>query len=87
MKIKLLQKYYIQCLFIDNKVSNYTESVIEFKKKFENISFLLTEYNIKKIKENLKSNYKNYTLEQLCKSIKIDNMQLIIDIFPIRVDI
>ena len=47
MKIKLLQKYYIQCLFIDNKVSNYTESAIEFKKKFENIPFLLTKYNIK----------------------------------------
>ena len=42
MKIKLLQKYFITCLLSDNKITTYTDGVIELKKKFETIKFIIT---------------------------------------------
>ena len=86
MSIKITQKYYITCLFLDNKVSSYTECLVEFNKKFEHIKFILSEDNIKKIKNSISGNYKNYTIDELCKSLKIKNKNLIVHIIPIRVN-
>ena len=42
LKIKLYQKFFTQCLFLDNKAHNYTEIKNIFQDKFKNIEYLLT---------------------------------------------
>ena len=39
MNLKIYQKYYIKCLFIDNKLKNYSECISEFKKNFLTMNF------------------------------------------------
>ena len=68
MSIKIMQKYFITCLFLNNKATTYTDCAAEFNKKFEHIKFILSEDIIKKIKNSISGNYKNYTINELCKS-------------------
>lgn len=87
MNLKICKKFYIICLFVENKAINYTDCIAIFKDNFKNNKFILTETIINKIKSNIKENYNNYNIEKLCKSIKLINNNYIIDIFPIKSDI
>ena len=39
MNIKLYQKYFAQCLILDNKCNSYTECIYKFREKFKNVNF------------------------------------------------
>jgi hypothetical protein len=84
MKLKIYQKYYIKCLFIDNKIQNYIESFKNFTDKFTNIEFILTEDDVNKIKSNLGGSVYNLSLEELCISLKRDNKDIIVESYNIK---
>ena len=84
MKLKVFQKYYIKCLIESNKISNFTEASLQFKKNFSEIDFLLKEDIIKKMLSEYKGSTKNLNIEELIRSLKINNNEIIVDIFPIK---
>lgn len=84
MDIKLYQKFYVKCLFIDNKCNNYTEVITNFKEKFKNIKFILTEEIVKKIKANTIGGIKNATIKDITQSLTLLNKDLIIDNFHVK---
>ena len=43
-----MQKMYIKCLIIDNKISNYSEAIYKFKENFKNINFYYQRIQLKK---------------------------------------
>ena len=49
MELYLYQKYYIECLFKNNKVNNYTECIQIFKEQFPKTEFSLKEDTVSKI--------------------------------------
>ena len=82
MNLKIYQRFYIQSLFIDNKVQNYVEAKNNFTNKFNNINFLLNEDNIRKIKNSILGGVNNYRIEDLCKLIGEKN-RIKVSIYPI----
>ena len=82
MNLKIYQRFYIQSLFIDNKVQNYVGAKINFTNKFNNINFLLNEDNIRKIKNSILGGVNNYGFEDLCKLIGEKN-RIKVSIYPI----
>lgn len=81
-----MQKYFIQCLIENNKVINYTDSKYQFNKRFPNIEYLISEENFKKIKTKILGSVKNISLEEICKSIKNLNNDIIVDIYNISTE-
>ena len=67
-----------------NKVTNYRDCVKKFNDTFIDKKFLLTEIIVNKLKTNIKENYNNYSIEEICNSLKINNNNYIIDIFSIK---
>ena len=59
MSLIIYHKFYIVCLFNENKVTNFTDCASIFKNEFKNIKFLLTENIVNKIKTEVKGNLKN----------------------------
>ena len=57
----------------------------KFKIYLPNKTFILNE-TVRKIKSNVKGGVKTYNLVNLCKSIKIYNKDIIIDIFPVKTE-
>lgn len=84
MSLKIFQKYYIRCLIETNKISNYSEAKIIFKKQFIDIDLILTEDTIKKLISDFKGTTKNLQIEELLNTLKINNNDVIIDIYPIK---
>lgn len=84
MKLKVFQKYYIKCLIETNKISNFTEAALSFKKNFSEIDLLLKEDTIKKLFSKYKGSNKNLNIEEVIRSLKINNNNIIVDIFPIK---
>ena len=84
MKLKVFQKYYIKCLIESNKISNFTEASLQLKKNFSEIELLLKEDTIKKMLSEYKGSTKNLNIEELIRSLKINNNEIIVDIFPIK---
>ena len=82
MNLKIYQRFYIQSLFIGNKVQNYVEAKNNFTNKFNNINFLLNEDNIRKIKNSILGGVNNYGFEDLCKLIGEKN-RIKVSIYPI----
>ena len=66
MNLKIYQKFYTKCLFIDNKIQNYIEAYDNFKKICPNIKFILNEYETTKIKSIIGGGINNLSLEELC---------------------
>ena len=86
MNSKHFQKLFIQCLYEDNIVNDYLECMQKFKLYFPNNTFILNEEIVRKIKFNIKGGVKAYNIEDLCKSIKIYNKDIIVDIFPVKTE-
>ena len=80
----LYQKYFIECLFLDNKCNNYTDCLMIFSEKFKNIKFLLSEDIVKKIKSKCIGGIKNSTISEVINSLKLINKNMIIDVFKIK---
>ena len=53
MNIKLYQKFYVQCLLLDNKVYNYTDCIFIFNQKFHDKNFKITDDIFRKMKSNI----------------------------------
>ena len=70
INLKIYQKFYIQYLFEEGKINNFTEASEYFKKKFPKAEFKLKEDNIKKIKKNIYGKTNNLSIEEICKSLK-----------------
>lgn len=87
LNMKIYQKYYVKCLFLDKKANNYTDCVTIFKNKFKDKKFILTEVIVNKIKSAIMENYNNYTIEEICNSLKNISSDYRIDIFPIKIEI
>ena len=85
--MKIYQKYYVKCLFLDKKVNNYNDCITIFKNKFKDKKFILTEVIVNKIKSAIMENYNNYTIEEICNSLKNISSDYRIDIFPIKIEI
>ena len=68
MNLIIFQKYYVRCLFNDNKVKNYTDCVNIFKNIFTNnnfnINFKLSENIVNKIKTEVKGTMKIILLKR-----------------------
>ena len=84
MNLKIYQKFYTRCLYVDNKIKNYTEAIEIFQKKFPNIDFILSEMDCLKIKSNLSGTINNLSLEELCLKLKQNNKDIIIDSYIIK---
>ena len=84
MNLKLYQKFYTRCLYLDNKIKNYTEAIEIFQKKFPKIDYILTEMDCLKIKSHLSGSINNLSLEDLCLNIKHNNKDIIIDSYTIK---
>ena len=84
MKLWLNQKYYIKCLFSDNKVQNYVDCIEKFNIRFNNIKFVLKEECIRKIKTSVLGTVNNKTIFDICNSLKLNNKDLIVNIYPIH---
>lgn len=83
MELRLYQTYYIKCLIIDNKIRDYTDAnekfYIRFKKKL-----ILNEEYFRKIKYNILGGVNNMSLEDICKSLKINDNDIRVDIYTIK---
>lgn len=82
----IFQKFYIKCLVLDNKITNYTDAIFNFKKDFKDINFLLTKDDVNYIKNANTENTNNLTIEELTKSLKTFREDIIIDIYPINTE-
>ena len=85
MNLNLYQRYYVTCLIKDKQVINYIDIVDKFNTKFKGIKFLLTECNIRKIKNAIIRSITNYTIEDLCLSLKTIIKEIQVDIYPPKV--
>ena len=85
MKLRLYQKYYIKCLFLENKIHNYLDALEKFNVRFKE-NLILNEENIRKIKNEIFGGVNNLTLEELCKSLAINDNDIRIDIYPIKTE-
>ena len=85
MKLRLFQGYYTLCLFKDNEAQNFIDVVSQFKNKFTNIKFILNEETVRNIKNDIKPGTRNYTLEEILNSIKIDIKDIQINNLQIKV--
>ena len=77
----VFQRFYIKCLFEDNKMNN-AEAKAAFINRFKDIDFKLSEYIVQNIKRDCGVN--NLTLEQLCKSLTLNNDKIVVSIYPIK---
>lgn len=80
----IFQKFYVKCLVLDNKITNYTDAIINFNKNFKDIKFLLSKDNINYIKYSNTDKTNNLTIEELTKSLKNLQEDIIVDIYPIK---
>ena len=86
MKLWLNQKYYIKCLFSDNKVQNYIDCIEKFNIRFNIIQFILNEDCIRKIKASLLGTVNNKSIFDIRESLKNNNKDLIVNIYPISTE-
>ena len=86
MNLKLYLRYFVQCLFIDNKANTYIDCNDQFKSKFNNIKFLLTEENTRKIKSNIIVSTKNLDIQEVCNTLSNLNKDIKVKIFPIDIN-
>lgn len=81
MKLWINQKY-----FADNKVQNYVDWIEKFNIRFNNIKFILNEDCIRKIKASLLGAVNNKSIFDICDSLKNNNKDLIVNIYPISIE-
>ena len=81
MNLKFMQKFYIKCLIIDNKISDYTKTQYLL---FDNINILLSEEAAQKLVTNIKGFTLKTTIEEITSSLKLLNKDNIADIIPIK---
>lgn len=80
----IYQKLYIKCLFEDNLINNYSEAINKFNGKFKNIKFKLSEYIVQNIKRETIGGLNNLNIEELCKTLALNNENIHISIYPIQ---
>lgn len=80
----IYQKLYIKCLFEDNLINNYSEAINKFNGKFKNIKFKLSEYIVQNIKRETIGGLNNLNIEELCKTLALNNENIHISIYPIK---
>lgn len=85
VKLRLYQKYYIKCLFLDNKIHNYTDAIEQLSFRFKE-KFILYEDYIRKIKNEIFGGVNNLSIEELCTALKILDREIRIDIYPIKME-
>ena len=81
-----IKKFYVTFLVLENNITNYEDTIFNFNKEFKDIKFLLTDYNITYIKGSNSDNSNNLANEELTKSLKSINGEIIIDIFPLNTE-
>ena len=81
-----IKKFYVTFLVLENNITNYDDTIFNFNKEFKDIKFLLTDYNINYIKGSNSDNSNNLANEELTKSLKSINGEIIIDIFPLNTE-
>lgn len=86
MNLYIYQKYYIKYLFEDNKIQNYEEEVSNFNIKFISIKFQISENVVKNLKRSIIGGVNNLTIEELCKTLSLNNEKKRIDIYPIKTE-
>ena len=82
----IFQKLYIKCLVLDNNITNYTDAIINFNKNLKGINFLLSKYNVNYIKYSNTDKTNNLTIEELTKTIKNLQEDIIVDTYPIKIE-
>ena len=80
MNLWIHQKYYIKCLYMDNKVQNFIDCKDKFNIRFSNIKFILTEECVRKIKNSTLGTLNNCNIEEICNSLKNNNKNLLVKI-------
>lgn len=85
MSQRLYQRYYVTCLIKEKKLLNYIDIIDKFKTRFKEIEFSLSEDIVRKIKSSIIATMTHYTIEDVCNSLKLDNKDIQIDIYPIKI--
>ena len=69
----------------DKKATNFLDIIDKFNTRFKEIDFILSEETVCKIKNSIIGSVINFTIEDLCLSLKNINKDIQVDIFPIKV--
>jgi hypothetical protein len=86
MTLNINQRYFIWASLEENLILNYLEVVDKFKKLFKNIQIKFNEDTFKNIKYKLYGGTNNYSIEELCDSLKLINNNIIVEKYPIKID-
>lgn len=86
MNLYIYQKYYIRYNLIENKNFDYVTCMDLFKKQYKDIEFKITEEGFQKIKTTNLGTVKNKTIEEVCKTLKYNNNDNIVEIYPINTE-
>ena len=86
MNLYIYQKYYVQYNIIEKKILNYVSCIDLFKNEYKDIDFKITEDSFQKIKTSILGSVKNKTIEDICKSLKYNNNDNIVEIYPINTE-
>ena len=85
MNLKLYQRYFVQCLFLEKKANTYIDCIDQFKSKFKDCKFQLTEENVRKIKSNVLGSTRDLDIEEVCNTLSNLNKDIKVKIFPIEI--
>ena len=85
MNLKLYQRYFVQYLFIEKKANTYIDYIDQFKSKFKDCKFQLTEENVRKIKSNVLGSTRDLDIEEVCNTLSNLNKDIKVKIFPIEI--
>ena len=84
MNLYIYQKYYVQYNIIETKNLSYFTCLDLFKKQFKDVEFKITEDAFQKIKTTINGTVKNKSIEEICNSLKDNNKDIIVEIYPIN---
>lgn len=69
-----------------NIITNYADINNKFKERFKNKNLIVNENIFRKIKSDTLGIVNNKTIEDICKSLKINNINRIIEIYPVTIE-
>ena len=83
--IYILIKFFVQYNIIEKKYFNYVLCIDLFKNEYKDIEFKITEEAFQKIK-TAKEELLKITIEEVCKTLKYNNNDNIVEIYPINIE-